>query len=75
MDTVRRRNEKIPQDIPRATTTGTMFFSLAMAEQKDSFPEALINYKEAREKVNGSVPFLHALSKVVALFSKPHSPV
>lgn len=75
MDTVQRRNKKIPQDIPRATTTGTMFFSLAMAEQKDSFQEALISYKEAREKVNGSVPFLRAFSKAVALFSKPHSPV
>lgn len=75
MDTVQRRNEKIPQDIPRATTTGTMFFSLAMVEQKNSFQEALTSYKEAREKVNGSVPFLRAFSKVVALFSKPHSPV
>lgn len=75
MDTVQRRNEKIPQDIPRATTTGTMFLSLAMAEQKNSFQEALTSYKEAREKVNGSVPFLRAFSKVVALFSKPHSPV
>lgn len=28
-DTVQRRNEKIPGDIPRATTTGTIFFSLA----------------------------------------------
>ncbi|WP_125862950.1 hypothetical protein [Pseudomonas defluvii] len=75
MDTVQRRNEKIPQDIPRATTTGTMFFSLAMSEQKNSFQEALISYKEAREKVNGSVPFLRAFSKAVALFSKPHIPV
>jgi len=75
IDTVQRRNEKIPQGIPRATTTGTMFFSLAMAEQKSSFQEALESYREVREKVNGSVPFLHSLSKLVSLFSKPHSPV
>ncbi|MDT7849838.1 hypothetical protein Q9292_09465 [Methylophilus sp. VKM B-3414] len=75
MDTLQRRNEKIPQDIPRATTTGTMFFSLAMAEQKSSFQEALVSYKEARETVNGSVPFLRSLSKLVALFSKPNNPV
>lgn len=74
-DTLQKRNEKIPQDMPRATTTGTMFFSLAMAEQKNSFREALISYKEAREKVNGTVPFLRAFSKAVALFSKPHHPV
>lgn len=75
MDTLQRRNEKIPQDIPRATTTGTMFFSLAMEEQKSSFQEALVSYKEARETVNGSVPFLRSLSKLVALFSKPNNPV
>lgn len=75
MDTVQRRNEKIPKETLRATTTGTMFFSLAMAEQKDSFQEALTSYKEAREKINSSLPFLRAFSKAVALFPKSHSPV
>jgi hypothetical protein len=75
MDTLQRRDEKIPSEIPRATTTGAMFFSLAATEQKDSFQEALSSYKEAREKINGSVPFLRAFSKAVALFSKPRSSV
>lgn len=70
-DTVQRRNDKIPGEIPRATTTGTIFFSLAIADQKDSFQEAISSYKEARERLNNSVPFLRAFSKAVALFSKP----
>jgi hypothetical protein len=75
MDTVQSRNEMIPSEIPRATTTGTIFFSLAMADQKDSFQEALSGYKEARKRIHGSVPFLRSFSKLIALYSKPHSPV
>jgi hypothetical protein len=37
METVQVRNEKIPTEVPRATTTGTMFFSLASANEKKRF--------------------------------------
>jgi hypothetical protein len=75
METLQARNEKIPNETPRATTSGTMFFSLAMAEQKESFQEALSNYKEAREKLLGSVPYLRFFSKAVALYTNLHKRV
>ncbi|MCY1465838.1 hypothetical protein D3C76_1702630 [compost metagenome] len=75
MDTLQIRNEKIPADIPRATTTGTMFFSLAMAQQKENFQEALASYKESREKLFGSVPYLRFFSKTVALYASLRGPV
>lgn len=75
MDTLQARNEKIPAETPRATTTGTMFFSLAMTEQKENFQEALASYKEAREKLLGSVPYLRFFSKAVALYTNLRNPV
>jgi hypothetical protein len=70
MESVQLRNEKIPKEVPRATTTGTMFFSLADANRKETFQEALSSYAESREKVFGSVPYLRFFSKVVALYTK-----
>lgn len=69
METLQARDEKIPNETPRATTTGTIFFSLAMVEQKDNFQEALATYKDAREKLLGSVPYLRFFSKAVALYT------
>ncbi|MFZ5581928.1 MAG: hypothetical protein ACOZCK_04640 [Pseudomonadota bacterium] len=70
METVQVRNEKIPNEMPRATTTGTMFFSLANTNRKETFQEALSGYTESREKLFGSVPYLRFFSKAVALYTK-----
>lgn len=70
METLQARNEKIPNEVPRATTTGTMFFSLANANRKETFQEALSCYTESREKLFGSVPYLRLFSKAVALYTK-----
>ena len=70
METVQVRNEKIPNEMPRATTTGTMFFSLTNTNRKETFQEALAGYTESREKLFGSVPYLRLLSKAVALYAK-----
>lgn len=70
-ETLRVRNEKIPADVPRATTTGTMFFSLmAVDNQKETFQEALSSYKEARQTLFGSAPYLRVLGKAVSLYAK-----
>lgn len=70
MATLQRRSEKIPEEIPRATTTGTHFFSLAMKNRKASFSEAIDEYKDTRERIRKSMPYLRVLSKTVSLFSK-----
>ena len=71
MESLQTRSEKIPKETPRATTTGTMFFSLGMAEQKESFQEALSTYKEAKEMLFGSIPYLRFFSKAVSLYASP----
>ena len=40
MESVQLRNEKIPKEVPRATTTGTMFFSLSDANRKETVQES-----------------------------------
>lgn len=70
METVQIRNEKIPNETPRSTTTGTMFFSLATINRKETFQEALSSYTESREKLFGSIPYLRFFSKAVALYTK-----
>lgn len=51
--------------MPLATTTGTMFFSLAMVDNKENFQEALSSYKEARRMLSQAEPLLRILSKEV----------
>jgi len=74
-DDLQSKNEKIPRDTSRASSTGTMFFSLSMAEQKKDFHEALASYKEAKEIIFGSVPYMKLLNKVVSLYAKLRSGV
>ncbi|WP_460116808.1 hypothetical protein [Pseudomonas sp. S2_C03] len=74
MDTLLARTEKIPMDMPRATSSGTIFFSLSAAENKGSFQEALTSYKEAVEKLRDSVPYLRILSKAVGFYTSLRSP-
>jgi hypothetical protein len=68
MDDLRAKNEKVPPETPRATSTGAMFFSLSMAEQKKNFHEALASYKKAKEVVFGAVPYMKLLNKAVLLY-------
>lgn len=70
MDDLQSKNEKIPPETLRATSTGAMFFSLSMAEQKKDFHEALASYKEAKEVISGSVPYMKLLNKAVSLYTK-----
>lgn len=63
MDTMQIRNKKIPIGMPRATTTGTIFFSLVTANKKESFQEAFSNYKKVREMLSQTEPLLRVLSK------------
>lgn len=58
-------SQKLPPNMPRATSTGAMFFSLSQAEQKSSFCEALSSYREAQEKLRESVPYMKALSALI----------
>ena len=55
------RNRSIPAETPRATTTGAMFYSLASAERKATFREALEGYRKAREAIYGSIPYMRLL--------------
>ena len=70
MSDLRLKSEKIPSDTPRATSTGTMFFSLSMAEQKQSFNEALVSYKKGKESIEGSLPYMKLLNKTVTAYAK-----
>lgn len=63
-------SQKLPPDMPIATTTGTMFFSLSQAEQKSSFCEALSSYRESKEKLLEAASYMKDLS---ALFNKGKS--
>ncbi|HQV26101.1 MAG TPA: hypothetical protein PLS76_10210 [Acinetobacter sp.] len=65
MDTIQIRNKKVSTGVPLATTTGTMFFSLAMVDNKENFQEALSSYKEARRMLSQAEPLLRILSKEV----------
>mgnify|MGYP003383983423 CR=1 FL=1 len=65
MKSLSERNQELPSDMPRATSTGTMFFSLSQAEQKPSFSEALISYREAQTMLLKSVPYMKALSSII----------
>lgn len=64
MKTLNDRNQELPSNMPRATSS-TMFFSLSQAEQKASFSEALSSYREAQEKILESVPCMKALNALI----------
>jgi hypothetical protein len=70
MDSLSKRSQKIPDGMPRATSTGAMFFSLSQEEQKASFHEALSSYKEAQKVILSAVPYLKVLSKTIGVFTK-----
>lgn len=63
------RNKAVSNGIPRATSTGAMFFCLStMSEQKPNLKEALTAYKEAREMIIGAMPYMEALNKFVSIY-------
>jgi hypothetical protein len=53
---LRERAGLLATGTPIATTTGTMFFSLARGDRKASFAEAYDGYLEARKSVEGAAP-------------------
>ncbi|MBL4900691.1 MAG: hypothetical protein JKX76_13860 [Colwellia sp.] len=59
------RNRKLPSNMPRATSTGTIFFSLSHEEQKVSFHEAFIYYKYSQKMMLDSTPNMKALSNLI----------
>lgn len=74
-DDLQLRVNKLPENMPRATTTGTIFFSLAMTERKTTFAEALQSYKDAREMIHSAVPYLETFSKAIAAYTDPRNNV
>ena len=70
MDDMLSKNKSIPPETPRATSTGAMFFSLSSAEQKKDFQEALASYKDGKEVILGSVPYLKLISKAVSAYAE-----
>jgi len=65
LNDIKSKNKKIPKSMPRATSTGTMFFSLANRDLRSNFREALASYKRSREVIAGSVPYMKLLNKSV----------
>lgn len=59
------RSSKLPSDIPRATSTGTIFFSLSNADHKISFNDALISYRNAQKVMSDGIPYLKVLNKLM----------
>jgi hypothetical protein len=55
------RSNQLPKDTPRATASGTIFFSIARSENKPTFKDAFEEYIKARESLTGAVPYLKAL--------------
>ncbi len=68
-DNIKEKNETIPINIPRTMSSGTIFFSLSMSEQKSNFKDALSSYKETREKISGAMPYMKLLNKVVTFYT------
>lgn len=68
MEMLASRSPLIPAQTPRATTTGTIFFSLLM-EPKGSFQEALSTYKEAKEVMACAVPCMSLLNNDVSMYA------
>lgn len=62
---MRERGKRLPPDMPRATSSGTMFFNLANEDQQMSFKEALSHYKTAQEMISGAIPHMKLLSNMV----------
>lgn len=65
MKSLSERSKELPSDMPKATSTGTMFFSLSQAENKSSFSEALLSYRDAQKRLLESVPYMKALSSLI----------
>ena len=59
------RGKNLPPDMPRATSSGTMFFNLASGDQKTSFKAALASFKQAQEMIAGAVPYMKMLNNIV----------
>jgi hypothetical protein len=57
------RTKTLPPNTSVATSTGTMFFSLAQSEIKSTFSDALAAYEKARKLIIDSTPHFEALHR------------
>ena len=62
---LRKRAEVVSKGIPIATTTGTMFFSLAHQDKKQTFAEAYDAYLKSKNVIATSVPVLGVISPLL----------
>lgn len=62
---LQKRAGGVPEGTPIATTTGTMFFSLAHQEKKPTFAEAYDAYLKAKNMVATAVPVLGAIAPLL----------
>jgi hypothetical protein len=67
---VRKRAGLLPKGTPTATTTGTMFYSLANKDKKATFVEAYDAYLKARDVIESAVPALKDLASLLRSATK-----
>ena len=65
MKSLSEKSKGLPSDMPRATSTGTMFFSLSNAENNPNFSDALLLYRDVQKRLLESVPYMKALSSSI----------
>jgi hypothetical protein len=68
---LRKRAEGVPKGTPIATTTGTMFFSLAHQDKKPTFAEAYEAYLKAKNAVASAVPVLGVIAPLLRTVTTP----
>ena len=69
---LRKRSEAIPRGTPIATTIGTMFFSLAHQDKKQTFTEAYDAYLKGKNIVASTVPVLGVISPLLKRVIAPN---
>jgi len=64
MQDMQARSDSIPKDMPRATSTGSFFFT--MARTKPTFKEAFEEYIRVKNMLTATIPLVRAIFRVVA---------
>ena len=65
------RHANLPRDLPRATTTGTIFFSLSNSANPDTFFEALEKFEKAEQMFAEAQPHLDLLAATLLAMRPP----
>jgi hypothetical protein len=68
---LRKRAEMVPKGTPIATTTGTMFFSLARKDKRPTFVEAYDEFLKGKNAVASAVPALKVISSLLKSVTAP----